>query len=130
MNQTNYHLDKTLDLPFDQAVERVKATFKEEGFGALSEIDIQTALKEKIGAEIDRYTILGMCNPKLAHEAMGIEPTIGVLLPCNVLVREADGRIEVSAQDPSTFSSFTGNPELEPIAHEARQRIDRALAAI
>ncbi|HEY0867213.1 MAG TPA: DUF302 domain-containing protein [Fimbriimonas sp.] len=126
----SYGIGRSLDIPFEQAVAKVKEAFKEEGFGSLSEIDIQGALREKIGKEIEPYTVLGMCNPKLAHRSIQLEPEIGTLLPCNVLVRQEGGRIHVTAQNPSLFVQLTDNPAVEPIAREARERIDRALARL
>lgn len=128
VNKENYGLAISLDSTFEEAVQRVKEAFKQEGFGALSELDIKSILAEKISAEIPPYTILGMCNPALAHEAINLEPEIGVLLPCNVLVRSAgDGRVEVVAQNPSLFSLMSKANGLDAVASDARQRIDRAL---
>ena len=131
MDKESYGLAVSLDASFEDALQQVKAAFKEEGFGTLFELDIQSTLQEKIGAEIPPYTILGTCNPGLAHRAIGLEPQIGVLLPCNVLVRSvADGRVEVVAQNPSLFSQMSETEGLEGVAAEARQRIDRALVRL
>jgi uncharacterized protein (DUF302 family) len=120
-------LEVSLSAPFDQVIDRVKTAFKTEGFGALSEIDVRKALKEKIGAEIESYTILGMCNPNLASRAIAAEHEIGLLLPCNVLVHECGGQVRVKAQDPISMMEMAKNDALRPIAEEADQRIRRAL---
>ena len=120
-------LEVTLSVPFDQAIVQVKEAFKAEGFGALSEIDVRKALQEKIGEQIEPYTILGMCNPHLASRAIAAEHEIGLLLPCNVLVHECDGQVKVKAQDPITMMLMLHNAALQPIAEEARQHIERAL---
>lgn len=120
-------LSATLSIPFDQAIVRVKEVFKAEGFGALSEIDVRKALREKTGEQIEPYTILGMCNPQLASRAIAAEHEIGLLLPCNVLVHECDGQVKVKAQDPLSMMLMLDNKALQPIAEEAVQRIERAL---
>ncbi|WP_030543365.1 DUF302 domain-containing protein [Streptomyces albus] len=118
----------TLDLPYDQAVPRVKEAFAEQGFGTLTEIDVRATLKNKIGEDIEDYVILGACNPHLAHRALGIEREIGLLLPCNVVVRAAeDGRTLVQALDPAVMVTVPGKAEMEPVAEEAGRRIQAAL---
>lgn len=125
-----YGYSRSVDASFDEAVERTKAALKEQGFGVLAEIDIQHALKEKLGVEIPRHLILGACNPQLAHRALEAEPEISLLLPCNVVVRERDGRVAVAAIDAERMMSFVGNPALEPIAREANERLRKAVDAI
>ena len=125
-----YGLSLTLDTPFEDAITRVKEAFNEEGFGVLTEMNVQQTLQEKIGFRMDPYIILGMCNPLLASRAIAAEPNIGLFLPCNVLVARRGALIEVSAQDPLFMVPMTGNEALEPIAQEARERIDRALALL
>lgn len=115
---------------FEQTIERVKIVFKEHGFGALSEIDVQAALREKIGEEIEPYTILGMCNPHLASRALKVEHEIGMLLPCNVLVHECGGAVHVGAQDPMMMMDMARNENLRPIAKEAKRLIEQALEEI
>lgn len=117
-------------LPYDQAVPIVKEAFKEQGFGTLTEIDVRATLKEKIDRDIEPYVILGTCNPHLASRALDAERDIGLLLPCNVVVTERDGKTLVQALDPRVMVSVLGRPELEPIADEASERIGRALAAL
>jgi uncharacterized protein (DUF302 family) len=120
----------TLDLPYDQAVPRVKEAFKAQGFGTLTEIDVRATLKEKLGEDMEPYVILGACNPQLAHRALDIEREIGMLLPCNVVVRADGGRCLVQALDANVIADVPGNPALRPVADEAGRRIDAALAEL
>jgi uncharacterized protein (DUF302 family) len=113
-----------------EAVPKVKAAFKEQGFGTLTEIDVQATLKEKIGVEVEPYVILGACNPNLAHRALQLEPDVGLLLPCNVVVRPHEGRTMVSALDPGLFAELMDHPDLKPIAEEATRLIDAALDSL
>jgi uncharacterized protein (DUF302 family) len=119
-----------IELPYEDAVPRVKEAFKEQGFGTLTEIDVQATLKEKIDRDIEPYMILGTCNPELASKALDIEREIGLLLPCNVVVTERDGKTLVQALDPQVMVSVPGNDELKPIAAEAGERITKALEAL
>lgn len=113
-------------LSVDEAELKVKELLKEEGFGVLTEIDIRTALREKLNAEFRPYRILGACNPSLAHRALQAEPGIGLLLPCNVVVEEAPGGgSKVSFLDPAKALGLVGNPELTEIAVEAEARLRR-----
>lgn len=117
--------------PFDQALERVLAALKTEGFGVLSDIDIQKAMKEKLGKDIPAHRILGACNPPLAYQALQADPQISLLLPCNVTVRELDnGRISVGFLDPHTMVQLTANPGVGAVADEAGKRLERARAAL
>jgi len=126
-----YGIEKRLDVPYDQAVERVTAALAAEGFGILTEIDVKATLKKKLDLDFRRYVILGACNPPLAHRALTAELDVGLLLPCNVIVYEADGGGSVvSAADPGAMMEVSGNPALEPVATEARARLERALAAL
>ena len=120
----------TLDLTYDEAVPKVKDAFKAQGFGTLTEIDVQATLQKKIGAEIERYVILGACNPDLAHRALGVTRDLGLLLPCNVVVREQGDGVIVQALDATVIAAVPGLPELEPIAAEAGERIQAALDAL
>ncbi|MFM9042942.1 MAG: DUF302 domain-containing protein, partial [bacterium] len=119
-----------LDTPFEPTGARVKECLAAEGFGVLSEIDVQAAMREKIGEEVGEYLILGACNPQLAHRGLGVEPDPGVLLPCNVVVRANEGGTRVAAMEPLSAMELAGNDDLEPIASEARERIERAVTAI
>lgn len=109
---------------FDTAVERVTEALKQDGFGVLTEIDVQAVLRQKIGAEVAPYRILGACNPTLAHQALTAEPRIGTMLPCNVVVRETDdGTVEVAAVDPAASMQAVDNPALAEIAGEVGGRL-------
>ncbi len=120
---TGYTLTATTTAPFAETVERVRAELKEEGFGVLCEIDVQATLREKLGAEMEPYLILGACNPPLAHQALSAEPQLGTLLPCNVVVYERDGDTHISAIDADRMLSIVGNDELAPIATEVRDKL-------
>ncbi len=116
--------------PFDEVLAKVKSAFASVGFGVLTEIDLQATLQEKIGKTIPRHVIVGACNPNLAGRALDAEPKIGVLLPCNVVVRETDTGVTVEALDPGLMSSLTGNQEMVPISDEARRLVGDALALL
>jgi uncharacterized protein (DUF302 family) len=126
----DYGYTRAVDLGFDEAVERTKAALREQGFGVLAEIDIQRAMKEKLGVEMARHLILGACNPELAHRALEAEPYISLLLPCNVVGRELGGGVEVSAINAERMMSFVGNAALEPIAREANERLRKAVDSL
>lgn len=121
----------TISGPFAFAVEKVTAALRNEGFGVLSDIDIQKAMKEKLGVEMPAYRILGACNPPLAHRALQVEPEIGLLLPCNVTVREGeDGKVMVGFLDPQTMVQMTSNPAVADVADEAGARLRRVQLAL
>jgi uncharacterized protein (DUF302 family) len=123
MLATGYTLNQTTPLPYDDAVERVRAELKTEGFGVLCEIDVQTTMREKLGVEGEPYLILGACNPPLAHQALKAEPDLGVLLPCNIVVYRRDGETHISAVDPERMLSIVENGELASVATEVRRRL-------
>src|SRR5689334_1024342 len=120
---TSYTLTARSSVPYAETVERLRAELKEEGFGVLCEIDVQATLREKLGAEIEPYVILGACNPPLAHEALSAEPDLGTLLPCNVVVYERDGETHISAIDAERMLSIVGNDSLQSIAAKVRDKL-------
>lgn len=126
-----YYISKTVHQPFEAVVADVTARLKEQGFGVLTDIDVQAVLKAKIGADMPRYRILGACNPRVAHEALQIENKLGVLLPCNVIVREAGaGEVEVASVDPVAAMERTGNPALRPRAEQILHLLITALSQV
>jgi uncharacterized protein (DUF302 family) len=130
LTTTPYAITTTLHTDFATAVERVRAALAGEGFGVLTEIDVQATLAQKLGVRSEPYLILGACNPPLAHRGLGIEPDLGVLLPCNVVVRADSDAVRVSAMEPDAAMRLAGNPELAPLAAEARRRIESALSQL
>lgn len=132
MAQGSYGIRRTVTLGYTEAVERTKNALQEQGFGVLSEIDMQQKLKEKLGVDSGRYVILGACNPPLAWKALQAEPEIGLLLPCNVIVYESTGgECVVAAVDPDLMLGVVGeNPIVAEVARESRSRLERALTAI
>jgi len=120
----------TLDLPYAEAVTRVRAALTEQGFGVLTEIDVTATLRAKLGEQIEDYLILGACNPPFASRALGIDRSIGLLLPCNVVVRTVGGGTVVEALDPQIMVTLTGRPELKPVADEVARRLSNALASL
>lgn len=128
--QTAYGFGTTLSLPYEQAIAHVKDALKAQGFGVLTEIDVKRTLQEKLGIETTPYIILGACNPQLAHRALEQEPEIGLLLPCNVVVRAEGEQSRVEFADPQAMLGIVGNQQLDNIASEARQRLESALAAL
>jgi uncharacterized protein (DUF302 family) len=127
----SYYIAKTVDQPFDAVVAELTARLKERGFGLLTDIDVQSTLKSKIGAEIAKYRILGACNPRFAHEALKIEDKLGVLLPCNLIVRETpDRKVEVASVDPVAAMDRTGNPALRSTAEEVRRLLSEVVSQL
>lgn len=125
-----YERSTTLDMPYPEAVVKVKELLGEEGFGVLSEIDVRATLQEKRGVEMEDYVILGACNPDLAHRALEVDRSIGVLLPCNVVVSADGDRSTVQILDPQTMSGITGLDDLQPVADEASERLQAVLDSL
>jgi uncharacterized protein (DUF302 family) len=122
-SKSGYGYSKTLDLTFVEAVVRVKDALKTEGFGVLCEIDIKEKLKEKLGVDFRDYIILGACNPPLAYQTLQAEIDIGLLLPCNVIVYEQEGKAVVSAIDAVKMMTVVGNPQLEATAEQVNEKL-------
>ena len=120
---TSYTLSATTDQEFDETVQHVRDELAANGFGVLCDIDVKATLKEKLDVDGEPYTILGACNPPLAHQALTAEPELGALLPCNVVVYRREGQTHVAAIDPERMLSIVDNPALEPIAQEVKQRL-------
>lgn len=116
--------------PFAEVVSQVKEALAAQGFGILTEIDVRATMKTKLDTELEDYVILGACNPPLAFRALEADRHVGVLLPCNVVVRAEDDGTRVEAVDPADMVTMTGQPALEPVAAEATQRLQAALAAV
>ncbi|MCA9829246.1 MAG: DUF302 domain-containing protein [Dehalococcoidia bacterium] len=121
---------RELAISYDQAVAKTKDALKAQGFGVLTEIDMKATLKAKLDADLDPYIILGACNPPLAHRAITADPEVGLLLPCNVVVRSSGGKTIVEAMDPAAAMGIVGNPAVEAVANEAKERLEKALAAL
>ncbi len=130
MNTTEYSHAIDLDRDFDEVLARTREALAAEGFGVLTEIDVQATMKAKLDVDREPYIILGACNPPLAHQALEVEPELGVLLPCNVVVYRTDGRTRVSAVAAGQMLGMVGNPGLEPVAAEVGARLTRVLADI
>lgn len=125
-----YGLGGKVALTYSEAVDKTKEALKAEGFGVLCEIDVQATLKAKLGVDRTPYVILGACNPTLAHQALEAEPDLGLLLPCNVVVYEDQGQVFVKAIEPGKMLSVVGNPDLDPVAKQVREKLERVLASI
>ena len=124
----NYHFSKIVKVPFEQAITSVVEGLKREGFGILTDIDVEATLKNKLGADFRPYCILGACSPPLAYRALQLEDKIGTMLPCNVIVQEhADGTVEVSAVDPVASMQAIENPGLAEVAKEVQAKSDASL---
>ena len=125
---TKFGFGKQVDFGFDAAIDKVTAELKAEGFGVLSDIDVAAKMKEKLDVEMPRYRILGACNPALAHRAIAAVPDIGLLLPCNVLVREDDAhKVWISFMDPKSVLSLVDHPDVATLAGQVRDRLQRVM---
>ena len=128
---TKYGFGKTVEIPFADAITRVTQALQVEGFGILTEIDVAATMKKKLNHDMPPYRILGACNPSLAHRAIEAEPSIGLLLPCNVVVRQDDaGKVRVEFMDPNAVLDLVGRPEINQLAQEVRERLERVMAAV
>jgi uncharacterized protein (DUF302 family) len=126
-----YYINKIVELNFDTAIDKAIEELKKEGFGVLTEINVQETLKKKIDVDFMKYRILGACNPVYAHKALSLEDKIGVMLPCNIIVQEHDnGNVEVSAVNPKASMMAIENPKLESIANEIEIKLNRVVEAI
>jgi uncharacterized protein (DUF302 family) len=126
-----FGIRKTLDLGFDEALAKVPEALKAEGFGVLTEIDVQATLKKKLDVDFRRYRILGACNPPFAHRALQHSLDVGLLLPCNVIVYETDDRkTVVSAVDPMQTMAAQGDPAMRPLAEQVRQKLQRVIDSL
>jgi len=129
--QNRYGFGKAVDMDFDSALKKVGDELAKEGFGILTEIDVQATLKKKLNAEMRPYRILGACNPPFAQRAIAAEPSIGLLLPCNVVVREDEaGKVQVEFMDPGLMVQLIDKPEVHGIAADVRARLQRVFAAL
>ena len=126
-----YGFGKIVELSFDDAIEHVTLALQGEGFGVLADIDVAGAMKKKLNQDMPPYRILGACNPHLAHRALECEPSIGLLLPCNVVVRQdGAGAVHVEFMDPNAVLELVGKPEIAQLAGEVRQRLERVMQAL
>ena len=128
--ETNYGFRTKINLPYEQSIERVTAALKEEGFGVLTEIDVQATLKKKLDIDFQKYIILGACNPILANQALSIELEIGLLLPCNVIIYEEEDSSVIAIVDPLTMLGVVANTGMNEIANEAQARLKRVLNSL
>ena len=126
----DYGITVRTHLPFAEAVARVRQALKDQGFGVLTEIDVQATLRDKLGQDMEDYLILGACNPPLAHRALDADRKIGLLLPCNVVVRTAGAQTIIEALNPQVMAEVADQPSLRPVADEATGRIRAALGAL
>jgi len=125
-----YGFGTTLPLPYEEAITCTKEALRAEGFGVLTEIDVRQTLHEKLGTEMESYVILGACHPVLAHQALEQEPEIGLLLPCNVVIRTVDEGSRVEIADPQAMLGIVGNEQLNAIASEAKHHLQSVIAAL
>lgn len=126
-----YGFGREVTLPFDEAIARVTAELQKEGFGVLTEIDVAATLHKKLGVTLPSYRILGACNPALAHQALTAEPSVGLLMPCNVVVRQTEaGRVVVELLDPVPLLALAENPALATLSATVREKLERVLAAL
>ena len=131
MDTVKYGFGKTVSGSFERAVDQIVDALQAEGFGVLSDIDVAATLKQKLDEDMPPYRILGACNPSLAHKALSNEPSIGLLLPCNVVVREDnDGRVHVDFMDPRAVLKLVDNSAIDELAREVRKRLERVITLV
>jgi uncharacterized protein (DUF302 family) len=123
----NYGITKTIELSYEEAIEKVTEELKKEGFGVLTTIDVKETLKKKLDVDFQKYIILGACNPPFAYEALKAEEQIGLLMPCNVIIYEKDGKTVVSAFNPSAIAAVSGNEKLNEISAKLNEKIYKVL---
>ncbi len=133
--QSSYGFGTTVPLPFDEAIARVTEALKAEGFGVLTSIDVKATMQNKLNVDFEKYTILGACNPPLAHRALTLEPDVGLLLPCNVVIREVPGAGEqpqtrIAIADPVAMLGIVHQPQMQDLANEAKARLQRVIAEL
>ncbi|MCX8105776.1 MAG: DUF302 domain-containing protein [Ignavibacterium album] len=125
-----YGFSKTTDYSFEEAIQKVTDELKKEGFGVLTTIDVKDTLKNKLNVDFKKYTILGACNPPLAHQALQTEEELGLLLPCNVVVYEKEGKSVVSIFDPMVMAHIIDNPGMKTVAEEVKKKLERVIEAV
>ncbi|GMU97028.1 MULTISPECIES: DUF302 domain-containing protein [Ignavibacterium] len=125
-----YGFSKTTDYTFEEAIQKVTDELKKEGFGVLTTIDVKETLKNKLNVDFKKYMILGACNPPLAHQALQAEEELGLLLPCNVIVYEKEGKSVVSFFDPMVMTFIIDNPDMKPVAEEVKKKLEKVLEAV
>ena len=125
-----YFFSVTLRLPYDEAVERTKSALADEGFGVLTEIDVAATMKAKLNEDMPAYRILGACNPPLAHQAVIAEPTIGALLPCNVVVRQDDDQVIIDFMDPAAAMDLAQSPEISELGRQVRRKLEKVARSL
>jgi uncharacterized protein (DUF302 family) len=125
-----YGFSKTVDLPYDLAIEKVTEELKKEGFGVLTTIDVRDTMKKKLDVDFKKYIILGACNPPFAYKALQTEEEIGLLLPCNVIVYEKNGKTVISMFDPMVMIAVLDDTKMRPIAEEVKKKLERVIAAL
>ncbi|MEJ5262200.1 MAG: DUF302 domain-containing protein [Ignavibacterium sp.] len=125
-----YGFSKTTDYSFEEAIQKVTDELKKEGFGVLTTIDVKDTLKKKLDVDFKKYTILGACNPPLAHQALQAEEELGLLLPCNVIVYEKDNKTVVSVFDPMVMAHIIDNPMMKSVAEEVKKKLEKVLQEV
>lgn len=125
-----YGFSKITDYTFEEAIQKVTDELKKEGFGVLTTIDVKDTLKKKLDVDFKKYTILGACNPPLAHQALQAEEELGLLLPCNVIVYEKENKTAVSVFDPMIMAHIIDNPNMKPVAEEVKKKLEKVLEAV